>query len=239
MGERGPGRPRSERAHRAVLEAARDLVLEIGFERLTIEGIASRACVGKHTIYRWWPSKAAVVGEAFREGYLELDGAEMPDTGDIRADLGEWWRCVHEQLAKPEKTGIIRALAAAAAEIDGNRVERLYGRVIIPFRGIMTDRLAAAIAQGQIRPDADLDALIDALIGALLYLVLAQPRIPDGRADALIDLVFLGLAPRGVAAAGAVGAVPGAASGAASGAVQGTVSGAASGRPADAVGGRR
>lgn len=56
---------RSERSRRAIFDAALTLVGEVGYDKLTIEGIASRAGVGKQTIYRWWPSKAAVLLDAF------------------------------------------------------------------------------------------------------------------------------------------------------------------------------
>ncbi|MDF9803357.1 AcrR family transcriptional regulator [Streptomyces sp. HB372] len=55
---------RSDRSRRAIHDAALALVGEVGYRRTTIEGIAARAGVGKQTIYRWWPSKAAVLMEA-------------------------------------------------------------------------------------------------------------------------------------------------------------------------------
>src|SRR5260370_16817796 len=61
----GAGRPRDQEARNAILQAALSLVKEFGYRSLTIEKIARRAGAGKTTIYRWWPSKAAVVGEAF------------------------------------------------------------------------------------------------------------------------------------------------------------------------------
>ncbi|CAM5684673.1 hypothetical protein SRIMM317S_03433 [Streptomyces rimosus subsp. rimosus] len=77
---------RSERSRRAIYDAALALVGEVGYNKLTIEGIAARAGVGKQTIYRWWPSKAAVLLDAFTQ---DVEGYEagMPDTGDLAADL--------------------------------------------------------------------------------------------------------------------------------------------------------
>ncbi len=65
-GERG--RRRSERSHAAIVAATQELLVERGYRELTIEGVAARAGVGKQTIYRWWPSRAALVLEAYLAG---------------------------------------------------------------------------------------------------------------------------------------------------------------------------
>src|SRR6476620_3260338 len=82
---RSPGRPRSEAAHRAILEAARELLIEEGFTRLRLEHVAARAGVGKSTIYRRWASKEALTLELL----LGLAGPhlEIRDVGNTRAEL--------------------------------------------------------------------------------------------------------------------------------------------------------
>ena len=75
------GRPRSEEAHQAILDATLELLAEVGFSALTVEGVASRAGVGKATIYRRWASKLPLVVEAFGE----LPALEDADTGSRRA----------------------------------------------------------------------------------------------------------------------------------------------------------
>jgi AcrR family transcriptional regulator len=82
---RGNRHQRSEEARQAVLEAADDLLVERGFAGLTIEGIAARAGVAKQTIYRWWPSKAEVLMDAFVDDAAEY--LSPPDTGDLGRDL--------------------------------------------------------------------------------------------------------------------------------------------------------
>ena len=77
------GRPRSEEAHRAILEATLSLLVDVGYSGLTVEGVAQRAGVGKATIYRRWPSKLPLVIEAFRQ----LPGLEEADTGDLATAL--------------------------------------------------------------------------------------------------------------------------------------------------------
>src|SRR4051812_17961042 len=85
-----PGRPRSEEARRAVLAASAHLVERDGYGTLTMEGIARSAGVSKQTVYRWWPSKAAVVLEALNEGAELL--APDPDTGSLESDLRPFLR---------------------------------------------------------------------------------------------------------------------------------------------------
>src|SRR5690625_7665932 len=79
---------RSDRARRAILAATRDLVADVGYTRLTIEGIAAAAGVGKQTIYRWWRSKAAVLFDAILEANSQEEGSVvLANTGDLESDL--------------------------------------------------------------------------------------------------------------------------------------------------------
>nr|BFF16625.1 hypothetical protein GCM10025730_01460 [Promicromonospora thailandica] len=97
---------RSEKSRRAVLTAAFELVQEVPYAQLTIEGIAGRAGVGKQTIYRWWPSKAAILFDAFLLLSRSDDGAtpELPDTGDLRRDLAAVLHATVAELTDPGPT---------------------------------------------------------------------------------------------------------------------------------------
>src|SRR5687768_7729574 len=109
---------RSERSRRAIYEAALGLVGEIGYPKTTVEGIAARAGVGKQTIYRWWPSKAAVLLEAFLDMADQAaeaagpGGYEIPDTGDLEADLRTVLRATVDEMNTPVYDAPARALAA-------------------------------------------------------------------------------------------------------------------------------
>ena len=85
QGSRSPGRPRSERARRAILRAANELLEGEGFAAVTVEAIAERAGVSKATVYRWWPNRAAVV----MDGFLSTVSSEVPfpHTGRAREDI--------------------------------------------------------------------------------------------------------------------------------------------------------
>src|ERR671921_1783064 len=82
---RSPGRPRSERAHRAILQAANELLESEGFAALSVEAIAERAGVSKATIYRRWPNRAAVVMDGFLLT-VSFEGP-LPHTGHARGGI--------------------------------------------------------------------------------------------------------------------------------------------------------
>src|SRR5919112_2209299 len=82
---RPPGRPRSERAHRAILQAANELLESEGFASVTVEAIAERAGVSKATVYRWWPNRAAVVVDGFLS--IVSFAVPFPHTGRAREDI--------------------------------------------------------------------------------------------------------------------------------------------------------
>ena len=102
---RGRGRPRDEAARQRILKAALDLMDETAFAQVTAEAIAERAGTSKATLYRWWPNKAAVVIEAFRQAVAP----ELPlqDTGSLREDL-----TTQVPQLRPRPLGTRRAHAA-------------------------------------------------------------------------------------------------------------------------------
>ncbi|MBL7500175.1 TetR/AcrR family transcriptional regulator [Frankia sp. CNm7] len=186
------GRRRSETSRLAILDAARDLLLEGGYEQLTIDAIAGRAGVGKQTIYRWWGSKGAVVADAALEGGLAQPLTPLPDTGDIETDLRRWLRAWTEHLTTAQGTGLILALTAATAD-DHTVADVLFERFTQPHEQLLRDRLERARGAGQLASDAPVPTIASVLIGSLLYRVLtrqAPPTVDD--ADLVVRLVLGG-----------------------------------------------
>ncbi|AXG81240.1 TetR/AcrR family transcriptional regulator [Streptomyces paludis] len=190
------GRPRSAHAHQAVLAAAVELLTSGGYQRLTMEAIAAKAGVGKQTVYRWWPSKAAIVAEAVLSGHLAAAASPLAETGDVVTDLRDWLSGQLARLTDPSSTALLRGLTAAAAESDDDAA-KLYERFTGPFRQYVVRRLAIGVQQGQLRPDARLDAAADFVIGALIYRTLTHGNLSgQGGVDDLIEVLLAGLGPR-------------------------------------------
>jgi AcrR family transcriptional regulator len=185
------GRRRSERSHRAILAATQELLLERGYADVTIEGIAARAGVGKQTIYRWWPSRAALVLEAYLAGE---EAVQLPAEGrsareDVRALL-EWLIAVlAEPTGGPVVAGLVSDLQRDPVLAEGFR------RDVVPARREgMLAALERGRVRGEIREDADLELAVDALHGAVFYRLLLSGKPLDAAfADRLADQALAGL----------------------------------------------
>lgn len=167
-GRSADARRRSESSRLAILESATDLVREVGYEKMTIEAIAARAGVGKQTIYRWWPSKGAVLFDSFvamNEKGTEL--AALPDTGDIESDLKAVLAATVEELNDPTYDIPMRALNTAISN-DEALAAQYEEWLETPMREVKRRRLQAAQDAGQLSPAVDLDIAIDLIWGPLL-----------------------------------------------------------------------
>lgn len=160
---------RSERARVAILEAAYDQLLDGGFLAMTIEGIAARAGVGKQTIYRWWPSKSAVVFDAaLHAGEQAAEAGGLPDTGDLAADLRLVLRAIVDELRDERRSAAQRTIMVESMHDDA-LAEKVVEHILRPQLELTKDRLRSAVRAGQLAPDTDIDALPDALYGPIFY----------------------------------------------------------------------
>lgn len=192
--ERG-GRPRDAQLDQAILKATRELLAVDSYARLSMESVAARAQVGKKTLYRRWPSKAPLVGDAVLDAYGRGGSFGVPDTTDIRADLRSWLIEHAEFIADPSNAALIRALIAAAASNPSDN-NALYERLSAPQHAGLMTRLRHAAQKGELRRDADLDAIANALIGTLLLEVLTRTATSGAHAtryDGLLDAILTGV----------------------------------------------
>jgi AcrR family transcriptional regulator len=168
---------RSERGHRAVLDAALRLCVEQGYARTTVEGIAARAGVSKKTIYRWWPSKWAVVLEAIDEVTATID---HPDTGDIAADLRAQLTALvalfNSPATGPALTGVI-----AEGLNDPDLARQLRERLVMPRIDAFKERMRRAQQQGQVPAGSDLDVALDMVYGPVYHRLVFSLGLPDPR----------------------------------------------------------
>ncbi|MGW1977413.1 TetR/AcrR family transcriptional regulator [Streptomyces sp. NPDC001889] len=188
---------RSERSRRAIYDAALAMVAEAGYARTTIEGIASRAGVGKQTIYRWWPSKSAVLLEAYLDLADRAAGGEtaIPDTGDLAADLKAVLRATVDEMNDPVYDGPTRALAAEGV-VDPALGAQFVEKLLEPSLRLYADRLRAAEEAGGLRPGLDLRIALELFVGPLMHRWLLRTLpLTHAYADTLVDYALGGLAP--------------------------------------------
>jgi AcrR family transcriptional regulator len=189
-GNRPPGRPRSERARRAILQAANELLESEGFAAVTVEAIAERAGVSKATVYRWWPNRAAVV----MDGFLSTVSSEVPfpHTGHAREDL----RLHMHRLTEAFSGKMGRTVAALIAEgqADPELAEALRSRWLSVRRAEAREILELGIERGELREDLDPEVAVDVLYGPIYYrMLVGHALLDEDFADALADHIFSGL----------------------------------------------
>jgi AcrR family transcriptional regulator len=190
---RRPGRPRSEQAEQAIIEATLDVFAEKGFEGVCVELVAARAGVGKATIYRRWPNKEELLLAAF--GSLKSPFPE-PKGVSVRDDLLAMVQVMCADKADPRKA---RRYALLLGE--GEKYPRLMARyketVVQPRRDAMRAVIRHGIEAGELRPDTDVEIAMLTLTGAIM----AQEKSPDGAFDGdfperLVDGLLQGLSTR-------------------------------------------
>lgn len=184
---------RSQSARQAILDAALALCEEIGYPRLTIEGIAARSGVSKKTIYRWWPSKGAVLLEAV------IDRASItanhPDAGHFAEDVLTQLKAVIALLT-PHGTSATTGLIAEALR-DDDLATDLREQLILPNIGLFDERVRAAKHRGELPDDADTKLLNDLLHGTLYHRLVFHLGMPsDDELRERIEVVIAGLKAR-------------------------------------------
>lgn len=190
------GRPRSETAHRSVLQAVAELLDAQGcaYEELTIERIAAEAGVGKQTIYRWWQNKAAVVLEALLTGYVKLDFSPVPETGDLRADLMAWIEHSEEKEREhgaDDTATMVRSLIAALIT-SGEETQELMRNSAIWEEMHLTARIRAAAESGELREEVDPDVVAAALLDPMILRIITTGNPGGTWTRGLVDVVLAG-----------------------------------------------
>ena len=189
---RPPGRPRSDVANRAILDAARDLLIEEGFTRLRLEHVAARAGVGKATIYRRWSSKEALTLDLL----LGLAGPhlDIADVGDTRAELRAAARHPLEALIGTAWGPVVRAMLSQIAA-NPNIGDRFRDVVVARRRAEIGRVIERGIERGDLRPDADSSIATELLVGPVYFRLIFGGQLDVAFAERIADTVFAAFAP--------------------------------------------
>lgn len=190
---RMPGRPRSEDSRKAILRSTLKLLQETGFPDLSIEAIAADADVGKATVYRWWPNKAALVADAFSSSADEE--LRFPDTGSVRSDVSIQMK--HLVRVLRGRRGRIVAALIGGGQSDPELIEAFRDRFMMPRRREAYGILRRGIARGELPKELDLDLALDTLYGALyMRFLIRQTGLTEEYVDEVVSLVLVGAAAK-------------------------------------------
>ena len=190
---RRAGRPRSEQADRAIIEAALDLFAESGAEGLCIEKVAARAGVGKATIYRRWPGKEDLLLAALAALKAPLP---EPKGESVRDDLAALVEAMRTEAVDPRQVRQF-ALLLGEGERYPRLIERYVAAVVEPRRDVFRAVLRRGIATGELREATNIEIAVDMLTGTVLARArIGQERQDRGYARRVVDELLTGMASR-------------------------------------------
>lgn len=187
------GRPRSDRVHRAILDAARELLIRDGYTRLRLEHVAAAAGVGKATIYRRWPSKEDLAQALVQD--LAAPHLVIDDVGDTREEL---LAAVLNPLRAINETNFGPVIKALISQIAGNpKLGDPFRETVVRVRREQVGAvIARGIERGDLRPDLDADVATELLVGPIYFRLIFGGELNDEFAAKIVDNVFLGYGER-------------------------------------------
>lgn len=187
---RGRGRPRDPGTDVRIRRAAAELLLQLGFDRTTVDEVAARAGVGKATVYRRWTSKEDLAVAAM-ESLYETELPE-PDTGSIVSDLTESYRSVLAFVNSPEGAGFLRV--SIAESVRDERIAALYRQSMLKREQQTRATFERAIARGEVRADADVESAVQWLGGMITVRAVQGRPLPGvDEVDRLVDFTLRGV----------------------------------------------
>ncbi len=182
-----PGRPRSQEADEAILEATLELFAVHGYDGLSVETVAERAGVAKSTLYRRYPGKADLVLAAV--SWARSSDEPVLDTGSLRGDLLELARRLRAKFTTDEASQMITALMAAAASRPD--LAKAHKAFVAERRQLGIQALRRAVERGDLAADTDLDLLLDLVGGPIFYRAfVSHGPLDDETLEAQVDRVI-------------------------------------------------
>jgi AcrR family transcriptional regulator len=187
-----PGRPRSEEAesHAKIMDAVYALLQKMSVRDLTMEAVAKRAKVGKPTLYKWWPSKAALVMAMFQERFSGK--AEAAKAGTAEQALRNKVRVLIQE--SNGLFGKVMAELIAEGQSEPAVLKELQEQHMSHRRAAAIAEVEQAKANGEFPPDTDAEVLIDSVIGPIYFrLLLKFAPLTEKYGENLVDQVLRGL----------------------------------------------
>ncbi|MGW3410563.1 TetR/AcrR family transcriptional regulator [Streptomyces sp. NPDC000888] len=192
------GRPRSAAADAAILEATRAALVELGWSKLTLGDVATRAGVAKTTLYRRWAGKNELVVDAVAELFDEL---ELPDRGSLAADIEGVVLQFAAILSRPEAKTALMAVVAESTRDEPLR-ERIRTSIVDRQKCLVLEGRARAQLRGELPPETDpvtaartADLIFDVVAGAVVHRTLVSAEPADEKwVQSFTRVLLLGLA---------------------------------------------
>jgi AcrR family transcriptional regulator len=183
------GRPRSETADRAILEAALALMARDGYARMSVDAVAAEAGVSKPTLYLRYPSKAALATAALAHA---RERTAPQETGDTRADLIATLRHFRTGVERPFGMALV-GTALAEEHHTPELLAQFRENLVEPRRRMLRSVLETGQARGQLPSGADLETAVNALVGSYYGSYLAGSRVPRDWPERAVELVLHGM----------------------------------------------
>ncbi len=186
------GRPRSQQAHTAILDAAAALMLDRGLAAVSMDAVAERAGVSKATIYRWWPTKEALALDALYTQWSTI--RHLPrDTGSLRGDLLSLLRPWAKLAAGRPYARVLAALLTEAQSDPVFAIEYRQ-RFVEPRRDQARALFQRAVERGEIPKDTKVDVALDLLYGPLYHRLLhGHAPLTDRFVRDVVDMALNGI----------------------------------------------
>jgi AcrR family transcriptional regulator len=188
------GRPRSETAHKAVLAAAAELLLDRGLPGVSMDAVAERAGVSKATIYRWWPTKETLALDMLYNEWTKVTPQQY-ESGSLRVDLlallHAWSR-----LASGRPYGRVVAALLMEGQTDPGFSAEYLRRMVEPRRDQARAIFGHAIERGEIPAETKVEVAIDLVYGPLYHRLLHRHApLDDQFVDDVVAMALRGLQP--------------------------------------------
>lgn len=192
MSARAPGRPRDPAVDRVILDTTVRLLIEQGYDAMSLEGVATAAGVGKTTIYRRYPGKRELVVAAISSIAASL--APPADSGNARHDLYAFVRQTLDVLRRDGLGFAMMGTLLVKERSEPALIELFRSAIILPRMQIGADIMSRGIERGEIRPDVTIDVVIQVLAGSFFARHLVGRPDDDAWLESVFDALWRGIA---------------------------------------------